>query len=201
MKTFTKIAVAAGIAGLVSAGALAITANAHPDGRGYGGHGYHGGWGKHGGWGHHRGWRKRYGGWSKHYGGRYGKRLLKRYDANKDGKITQEEIDTNRTDWHKKFDTDGDGKLTIKEFEALWVEAMRRRMVRMYQRLDEDGNAAITLEEYVEPMARFVERHDRNGDGALSREDRKHRYHHRDRHRGGKQQMAPEQQDGDTSNQ
>ena len=121
--------------------------------------------------------------WRGHHGGgmRY---LAERYDANKDGRISQQEIDDNRTDWHKRFDADKNGTLSLKEFEALWLEAHRQEMVREFQRLDPDGDAAVTLDEYKEPLSRLVANRDRNGDGVLSREDRKHegwRRGHRDR--------------------
>jgi Ca2+-binding EF-hand superfamily protein len=106
---------------------------------------------------------------------------MERYDANNDRKVTQEEIDTNRKAWHKEFDANGDGKLSLDEFKQLWLKARARRIVREFQRFDRDGDASITQSEYLEPLADLVERRDRNGDGALSREDR--RRHHKNRHR------------------
>src|SRR3954470_24130167 len=58
--------------------------------------------------------------------------MMERYDANKDGKLSQEEIDTNRMEWLQRFDPDKDGSLTLQEFEALWLEAHRERMVREF---------------------------------------------------------------------
>lgn len=125
------------------------------------------------------------GSWCGYHGG--GPRhLLQRYDANKDGKISQQEIDANRTEWHARFDADKNGSLSLKEFEALWLEAHRQEMIREFQRLDPNGDAALTLDEYKEPLSRIVANRDRNGDGVLSREDRRgegmHRLH-RDRDR------------------
>lgn len=98
--------------------------------------------------------------------------FTERYDTNKDGKVTQVEIDTSRADWFARFDTDKDGKLSLKEYEALWLEEHRKRMVRAFQKLDPDGDAAITLEEYKAPLSHFVANRDRNGDGAVSKDDR-----------------------------
>ena len=103
------------------------------------------------------------------------KHFAKRYDGDGDGKISQEDVDSNRAEWHKKFDTDGNGTLSLKEFESLWLEAKRQRMVRSFQRFDADGDAQMTLDEYQEPMANIVERWDRNGDGVLSKDDRRGR--------------------------
>ena len=85
---------------------------------------------------------------------------MHRYDANKDGKVTQEEIDTNRVARHGKYDANGDGKLSLEEFQGLWLEAYRRKMVREFQKFDVDGDAAVTLEEYTMPMSKAAERRD-----------------------------------------
>ena len=151
----------------VSGGVLAMatfTVPANADHRS----GYHGGGYHHGGMKHHR---------------RMGRWFMNRYDANEDGKVTQEEIDKNRNDRHAKYDSNGDGKLSLEEFQGLWLEAFRRRMVRAFQRFDVDGDAAVTLDEYTKPLSKIVERRDRNGDGALSRADRGHGKYHRKKHR------------------
>jgi len=133
-------------------------------------------------WGGHRGH-----GWGMHgMGPGVGGYLLERYDTNKDGKISQEEIDKNRTEWQARFDTDKDGSLSLKEFEALWLEARRQEMVREFQFFDKDGDAKVTLEEYKGPLSHLVERRDRNGDGFLSNDDRR-KGQGRWRHGGGDQ--------------
>lgn len=112
-----------------------------------------------------QGWRGRHGGMMQNF--------MERYDANKDGKVSQEEIDVNRTEWFGKFDSDKNGNLTLKEFEALWLEAHRKEMVREFQKLDPNGDAVIIIEEYKEPLSRFVANRDRNGDGVYSKDDRR----------------------------
>lgn len=115
------------------------------------------------------------GGWGRHFGmmgGGMGLRaLLERYDANHDGKITQDEITKNRADWLAEFDTNKDGTLSLDEFKNLWMKANQERMVREFQFFDTDGNAQVTLQEYEAPLAQIVADRDRNGDGALSRDD------------------------------
>ena len=109
--------------------------------------------------------------------GRHGgmlRHMMQRYDANKDGKLSQQEIDANRTEWFGRFDTDKNGSLNLKEFESLWIEARRQEMIREFQKLDPNGDAALSLDEYKEPLARIVANRDRNGDGILSKEDRGH---------------------------
>lgn len=166
MKTTSRIAFAA--AALIAVGALGTTAYAYRDG-GHGG--YHGGGHGmgHGGY-HKRGHGMRHG---RHGMRRHMKHMMERYDANKDGKVTQDEINSNREAWLKEFDADNNGQLSLDEFKQLYLKARERRIVREFQRFDTDGNAGVTLEEYQEPLAEMVERHDRNGDGALSRDDRR----------------------------
>ena len=96
--------------------------------------------------------------------------LLERYDGNRDGKVTQDEIDANRAAWHAQFDGDKSGGLAIGEFEALWLKAKREEMVREFQAFDRDGDGLVTMDEYKSPMATTVADMDRNGDGALTRE-------------------------------
>jgi hypothetical protein len=112
-------------------------------------------------------------GWGGYHGGGMIRQMMQRYDANKDGKLTQQEIDDNRTEWFARFDADKNGSLSLKEFEALWLEANRQDMIREFQRLDPNGDAALTLDEYKEPLSRIVANRDRNGDGVLSKEDRR----------------------------
>ncbi len=113
---------------------------------------------------------------SGHYRGHQGmseriREFAGRYDANKDGKISQQEIDQNRTAWHLEFDIDKDLGLTLQEFERLWLKARHVEMVRDFQLFDRDGDGKVTVEEYKRPLAEIVERRDRNGDGVLSKED------------------------------
>jgi Ca2+-binding EF-hand superfamily protein len=98
--------------------------------------------------------------------------MLERYDANKDGSLSQEEIDANRTQWHGEFDADKTGDLSLAEFQALWLKARRDTMVREYQEFDRDGDGKLTLDEYKAPLAMLVTRMDANNDGLLNRQDR-----------------------------
>ncbi|MEM9780837.1 MAG: hypothetical protein AAF899_00035 [Pseudomonadota bacterium] len=105
---------------------------------------------------------------------RMGRRLLRLrddYDADGDGRVTQAEIDETRTAQHATHDGDGDGALSLTEYEALWLEAMRERMVRRFQRHDRDGDGQVTADEYLDTTSSIVELRDRTGDGALDLDD------------------------------
>ena len=106
-----------------------------------------------------------------------GSNLLETFDANNDGQLTQAEIDGFRAERLAKFDTDGNGTLSLQEYEALWHDAYRERMVDEFQRHDDDGNSIVTTEEFSDPFANMVTRMDRNDDGILSGEELNPRRH------------------------
>ncbi len=103
--------------------------------------------------------------------------MLESIDADGDGKLTQAEIDKARNDRHAAHDADGDGNLGLEEFAGLWRETTRPLTVRAFQMLDTDGDGVIKRAEYDRPLAGIVERFDRNDDGALSPDDRRHHRH------------------------
>ena len=53
-------------------------------------------------------------------------------------------------------------------------------MVDRFQAHDDDGDAAVTLEEFNDRSGRLVQRMDRNGDGAISADDFRSRRHYDD---------------------
>src|SRR4051794_35727848 len=59
--------------------------------------------------------------------------LLVSLDANKDGRLTLDELDTAREQQLARFDRDGDGKLSPEEYQALWLDAARERLVRQFR--------------------------------------------------------------------
>jgi len=167
MRKATKIALAAGA--LIFAGAAGLSSLATADSRGSSGWGHHGK-------GYHSGMHR---GMAHHYGMHHGQgahRMMERFDTNEDGKLAQQELDDARKKLVAAHDGDNDGKLTLAEFEKLWLEVKRQRMVRSFQRIDRDGDASITLDEFLKPFANLVSRMDSNDDGVLDRED--YRRHH-----------------------
>ncbi len=116
------------------------------------------------------------------YGGMHGKghmSFLAVLDTDGDGKLTQAEITEEMQERLVTFDGDGDGQLSLDEFELLWLDFHRTRMVDRFQHLDEDGDGIVTEAEYMAPMANIVERMDRDGDGMLSPSDRRHHKKHK----------------------
>lgn len=157
MKTKTKLLLAAGAVAMLSLGGLAGLAQADMQGGMGGGMGAgHCGMGRGGGHGH----------------GMMGQRMMERYDADKDGKVTQAEIDKNRADWLAEADADKNGTLSLEEFKVLWLKSRNEMMVREFQFFDRDGNGQVTIEEYKGPMADIVADRDQNNDGSLGADDR-----------------------------
>ena len=156
METRTKTLIAVATALLIGGGAIAGIASADGWKQAHFERGHHGEFGGHG--------------KGRHHGQRF-ERLLETYDSNEDGKLTQAEIDGVRAERLASFDGNGDGQLNLQEYEALWLDAMRERMVDRFQRHDDDGDGQVTAEEFGERVSRMVARLDRNGDGEISRED------------------------------
>ena len=151
MRNRTKFLLGFGAVAMLALGGLAGLAQADMDGGMHGGHcGMGGG----------------------HGPGMMGRRLMERYDANKDGKITQAEIDQNRQQWLADADTNKDGTLSLEEFKVLWLKSRNEMMVRDFQFFDRDGSGQVTVEEYKGPMADMVANRDQNADGSLGADDR-----------------------------
>lgn len=110
-------------------------------------------------------------------GGGFGGRDLMRglfgeIDADGDGSVTQAEIDAFRTAQLSAADANGDGRLALDEFATVYFERIRPQMVDAFQAFDDDGDGAITAAELEDRFGDVVSRLDRNGDGALSPDDR-----------------------------
>lgn len=103
-----------------------------------------------------------------HKGGDMFRTLFEAVDADKDGSVTREEIDTYRASRVSDADTSGDGALSIEEFDTLYREFTRSRMVDAFQKLDNDGDGMITAEEMDAQTNRLVGHLDHDGDGALT---------------------------------
>ena len=80
----------------------------------------------------------------RHGGHKHAVVMLEQFDQNQDGTVSITEIETVRTERFNEYDADGDGTLSLEEYEALWLEAMRERMVDQFQEHDDDGNAILT---------------------------------------------------------
>lgn len=160
MNKTTKIAIAA--VTVLGVGAAAVAAQADGRWRGHGGsscysQGHGGGHGMGGpGMGGH--------------GGRMAS-MLRYFDSDGDGAVSQAEIDQVRDERFTAFDGDQSQSLSLAEFEGLWLDFMRESMVDGFQRLDADGDGQVTLAEVNRPLGQMVQHMDRNEDGVIDRSD------------------------------
>jgi EF hand len=97
--------------------------------------------------------------------------IMTEVDADKNGSVTQNEIDNFRAGKVTSTDTSKDGLISLEEFGVAYNELMRKRMVDAFQNLDDDGNGSITTAELNARFGAIVTRLDRNGDGVLNNAD------------------------------
>ena len=98
--------------------------------------------------------------------------IMVEVDTDKNGSITQDEINAFRAAKVGAADTTKDGALSLDEFGVAYNELMRSKMVDAFQTFDDDGNGSITAAELDLRFGDVVAKMDRNGDGVLSKADR-----------------------------
>ena len=103
--------------------------------------------------------------------GRGTSRVLQTFDVNGDGTVSQAEVLEARANRLLNFDADGDGQLTLEEYQLLWLDTMRERMVDRFQSHDDDGNAVVTANEFTAAYVNLIARLDRNDDGVFNDAD------------------------------
>lgn len=98
--------------------------------------------------------------------------MFQELDANNDGTVSAEEFN-NRQDRFARADVDGNGLLTVEEMVATGQANAERRAARMIERLDADGDGALSQAEIEDRRnpARLFARLDANDDGVVSEEE------------------------------
>lgn len=100
-------------------------------------------------------------------------------DADKDGKISKDEVTAFRAARVTAADANADGKLSVDEISAMHLAAMQKSAAtmaeRMIERLDADGDKMLTAAEMMDrplPAAMF-DRIDTNQDGFIDESEAK----------------------------
>ncbi|MCZ6858843.1 MAG: EF-hand domain-containing protein [Alphaproteobacteria bacterium] len=99
--------------------------------------------------------------------------IFGRLDANKDGKITAEEIAKYRGGLFKAADKNGDGSLDSIEVAANARARMEKRLAVRFAAFDKDKNGKLTLDEMPGRRKYRMWRMDANIDGAITIEEMK----------------------------
>lgn len=111
-----------------------------------------------------------------HHGGPGGRgmfgQILEKVDTDGDRSVTQAEIDAFRAAAVADADVSGEGDISLDEFETIYLDLIRNRMVDAFQDLDADGDGVVTQAEMDNRFGDIVDRMDRNEDGKLDRDDR-----------------------------
>jgi Ca2+-binding EF-hand superfamily protein len=102
--------------------------------------------------------------------GRSSRGLCFTADLNEDGKVTHQEFDAANA---KKFaDAAHGGKaLTFDQFAAIGIAKYQQVSARIFQRLDENGDGKLTIQEYAVPMQKLFAKLDKNHDGVATKDE------------------------------
>jgi Ca2+-binding EF-hand superfamily protein len=98
-------------------------------------------------------------------------RMFDKFDVDKDGKASLREVEDGLKKRFAAANANGDDKLTLDEFQTLWMEFARPRMVRHFQHIDSQGKGYLTQEALLEPILRKMSSLDRDKDGAVSKDE------------------------------
>jgi len=99
--------------------------------------------------------------------------LLARIDANRDGKITREELPERLAERLLLADLDQDGAITLDELRKAGDKEREEQAKQTLQRLDANQDGKITKEEIPERMRPRLEALDANRDGVLTLDELK----------------------------
>lgn len=110
----------------------------------------------------------------------HGDKLWDNLDANKDGKVTADEMSERHADLIANADQDGDGALTKEEMKA--YHKAKREERRAKHNPDKNNDGVIDRTEFINAAQERFDKMDKNGDGVISEDEKKHRRgHHRRR--------------------
>ncbi|VAX41863.1 hypothetical protein MNBD_PLANCTO02-2900 [hydrothermal vent metagenome] len=101
------------------------------------------------------------------------KMLFERFDKNKDGKLTLEEL-PERMQKHMKKLFEKAGKkegLTLEEFEKMRASRRAEHSARMFKKFDKNNDGKIQKTELPERIQERFDRMDANNDGVLDKEE------------------------------
>ncbi|MCB4456463.1 EF-hand domain-containing protein [Leisingera sp. McT4-56] len=104
-------------------------------------------------------------------------------DTDGSGEVTKAEIQAMKDAHFAKADANGDGKLTLEEMQARARQHADERAANMLERFDKDGDGALSKDEMPQPRraGRMFDRMDADGSGGISKAE----FENARMHRGG----------------
>ena len=94
-------------------------------------------------------------------------------DANKDGQVTQQEMEAHRTARFSEADTDGDGQLSLEEMQAAAQKKASDRVTRMFENNDANKDGFLNQDELPKPRRadKMFDRMDADNSGGISEQE------------------------------
>jgi Ca2+-binding EF-hand superfamily protein len=105
-----------------------------------------------------------------HPGQAFAEHWFRSMDANNDGKLSQQEVETGTLRLFERLDANKDGEVTRQEAETGAAAIRKEELSKRFSELDADKDGRLTADESKIP-ARFFDRLDTNHDHALSLEE------------------------------
>ncbi len=153
----SKIFLGLGAVALIAGVTFAASSYASPNGISWG-HGMGGGMG--GGMGHSMG-----------NGNNHMAEMFETMDADRDGKLTTEEMEAARQQHFSEADADGNDQINMSEFEEMWMGRMRNMISQAFQNHDENNDGTISQDEISKRMSSMVYWLDKNNDGVIEKSE------------------------------
>ena len=94
--------------------------------------------------------------------------MLQRFDANKDGIVTTDEVLARADTQFGKGDLNKDGRITREEIDTVMAKASEKKRDKLMKRYDLNNDGAITKNEVEERARRRFARFDTDKDGKVN---------------------------------
>jgi Ca2+-binding EF-hand superfamily protein len=98
-------------------------------------------------------------------------RIFERFDANKDGRLTQDELPAQVAERIMEADADGDGAVTKEELEQARQKLGDRFLDRLFERFDANADGKLTPDEVPPRLADRLMKADADGDGGVTKDE------------------------------
>lgn len=104
-------------------------------------------------------------------------RLMEEMDADRNGAISRVEIEAFNAARAAAMDADGNGEVTVAELEDYREAQRQKRMAEHLNAMDSDGDGKVSVAELQAAANWRLARLDRDGDGAIERDEVGLRHH------------------------